>query len=47
MHVHVNAKHLNAFFLKELYHGNSQVFGQNCLKLELSTLIVQELLLEH
>ena len=34
-------------FLKELCHGDFPVFGQNCLKLELSTFVVHEMLIEH
>ena len=34
--------------LKELCHGDFQVFfGQNCLKLELGTFVVHEILIEH
>ena len=33
--------------LKELCHGNFQVFYLNCLQLEQSTFVVHEILIEH
>ena len=33
--------------LKELCHGVFRFFGQNCLKLELSTFVICEMLIEH
>ena len=40
-------KILQFLTLKELCHDDFQVFGQNCLKLELSTFVVHEILIRH